>query len=226
MNLRTTLARALATAAIATGVLTSAAGAAHAADGSAYVTIHASGTCDTAAGEWVVDWSIDNATEAEATLGDVVSTPAASPATGVPATLPAGGTGHATQRIPGAGGQTASLGLTATWADGSAYAASWQFRPPAPCDAEVETGPWPIVDESGAQRSTLSFNPAGGYAMACYSGTPENVAIEVRYTTGDTARRIVPQFGCTVAGPWGATGDVVSVRGLVGDFANPWHRVR
>ena len=232
MNLRTTVVRTLATAALATAAVTATAGAAHAAGAFPHVTIHASGTCDTATGEWVVDWSIDNAADATATLGDVVSTPATSPATGVPATVPAASTAHATQRVPGSGGQTAALALTATWPDGSTYAASWQFRPPAPCTATVaaeppvETGPWPIVDESGVQRSTLSFNPETGYAMACYSGEPENVVIEVKYTSGQTARRLVPQFGCNVAGPYGDTGAVVEVRGLVGDFANPWHRVR
>jgi len=281
MNLRTTAVRTLAAAALAAGAVTATAGAAHAAQAFPHVTIHASGACDTTTGEWVVDWSISNAAQATATLTDVVSAPASSPATGVPATVAAGSTEHATQRIPGTGGQTASLSLTATWPDGATYAASWQFRPPAPCtpaaiagpaagpadpadpaattatatagpagpaaghataavaeataetnsaaatdEPPVETGPWPIVDESGRQRSTLSFNPETGYAMACYSGEPENVVIEVEYESGQTARRLVPQFGCNVAGPYGGTGPVVKVRGLVGEFANPWHRVR
>ena len=233
MNLRTTAARALATATLTTAALATAAvtatTTAHAADAFPHVTIHAAGTCDSTTGDWVVDWSITNAADAPATLGDVVSTPAASPATGVPATVPAAATAHATQRVPGSGGQTAALSLTATWPDGTTYAASWQFRPPAPCTrdrAAVETGPWPIVDEAGTQRSTLTFNPETGYAMACYGGPAEDVAIEVEYTSGATARRIIPQFGCNVAGPYGSTGDVVMVRGLVGDFANPWHRVR
>jgi hypothetical protein len=89
-----------------------------------------------------------------------------------------------------------------------------------------ETGSWPIVDENGVQRSTVSVNWTTGYATACYGDEAGTIRIELRFESGYIQRRVVPQFGCTVASPNGAPSDAgraVAVRGLVGDFANPWH---
>ncbi len=76
------------------------------------------------------------------------------------------------------------------------------------------------------QRSSLSINWTTGYALACYGGEAGDVRIELRFESGYIQRRIVPQFGCQVAGPPGAPADAgspVAVRGVVGDFVNPWH---
>jgi hypothetical protein len=89
--------------------------------------------------------------------------------------------------------------------------------------ASATTGSWPIVDEAGVTRSTMWFD--GLYLSACYAGADDEVMIEVRYTDGKTNRRFVPQFGCTAVGAHAGTGDVTAVRGLVAEFANPWHEV-
>jgi hypothetical protein len=190
-----------------------------------YFTTYSAGTCDTAAGEWVVDWTVTNQSDEAAIVSDVTSTLATSPASALPGSIGAGVTAHATQRISGTGGQRARLVYTTTWADGTTALNSWDFRPQSPCAKAADTGPWPIVDAAGTQRATLSYNPAGQYATACYGGPAGDVVIEEKFTTGQSIRRIVPQFGCAVAAPYAGTGDVVAVRGLVGDFANPWHEV-
>ena len=89
--------------------------------------------------------------------------------------------------------------------------------------APATTGSWPIVDEAGVAQSSMWFD--GSYLSACYGGPDGRIAIEVRYTDGQTNRRIVPQFGCATVGAFAGTGEVTAVRGLVGDFANPWHEV-
>jgi len=90
----------------------------------------------------------------------------------------------------------------------------------------ADSGPWPIVDQNGVQRTSLSIDWSTGYALACYGGEAGDVRIELQFESGYIQRRVVPQFGCAVAGPPGAPADAgrpVAVRGVVGDFANPWH---
>ncbi|MEV4702486.1 hypothetical protein [Actinoplanes sp. NPDC049316] len=112
------------------------------------------------------------------------------------------------------------FGLSATAAQAA------PVRPVTASASPTDSGPWPITDENGVQRSTLSIDWSTGYAIACYGGEAGDVRIELRFESGYIQRRIVPQFGCAVAGPPGAPADAgppVAVRGVVGDFANPWH---
>src|SRR4051812_7182470 len=39
----------------------------------------------------------------------------------------------------------------------------------------ADSGPWPIVDASGVQRSSLSIDWSTGYATACYGGATGDV---------------------------------------------------
>ncbi|BCJ50024.1 hypothetical protein Asp14428_14990 [Actinoplanes sp. NBRC 14428] len=90
----------------------------------------------------------------------------------------------------------------------------------------ADSGPWPIVDQNGVERSTLSINWETGNAIACYGGEAGDVRIELKFESGYVQQRVVPQFGCAVTTPAGAPADAgrpVAVRGLVGSFANPWH---
>jgi hypothetical protein len=223
MSLRKT-ALAFAIGAVAVGGVAATAALAGA-DTVKHFTTYAAGTCDTATGEWVVAWEVTNQSDETATVGDVTSTPDTSPAEALPATVDGGYTVRVAQRIPGSGGQTARLVYTATWADGTSTLNSWDFRPQSPCAKAADPGPWAIVDGAGKQRGTLTYNPSGQMAMACYGGPDGDVVIEEKFTTGGSIKRVVPQFGCAVAIPYAGTGDVVAVRASVGDFANPWHEV-
>lgn len=92
------------------------------------------GTCDTATGEWVLDWSITNQSDTSALLIVVESTPAASRVGPLPAT-PAGATTHAVQRIPG-DSPGARLTYIAVWTDypGGSYQSITDFAAPGPCE--------------------------------------------------------------------------------------------
>jgi hypothetical protein len=92
--------------------------------------------------------------------------------------------------------------------------------------APADTGPWPIVDASGNQRTSVPLTYAGDYAIACYAYGPNaGVVIEGRYSSGETVRRQIDQFQCNVLISNTSSGVLVEVRGVVGDFANPWHPV-
>ncbi|MEU4222580.1 hypothetical protein [Actinoplanes sp. NPDC026623] len=92
------------------------------------------GTCDTATGEWVVDWAITNQSDTSALLIVVESTPPASRLGSLPAP-PAGGTTHAVQRIPG-DSAGARLDYIAVWTDypGGSYRSIADFAAPGLCE--------------------------------------------------------------------------------------------
>jgi hypothetical protein len=93
-----------------------------------------SGTCDTATGEWVVDWAITNQSDTSALLILMESTPAESRLTSLP--WPQGGaTEHAVQRIPG-DSTGARLVYIAVWTDfpGGSFRSIADFTPTAPCE--------------------------------------------------------------------------------------------
>jgi hypothetical protein len=122
--------------------------------------------------------------------------------------------------------RTAAGAVAAATLIGSALAASATSaaaHAPRAVTAQPTSGSWAIIDQDGVQRTSMWFD--GSYLSACYGPADGQVAIEVRYSDGQTNKRIVPQFGCTSVGAFAGTGDVTAVRGLVGDFANPWHEV-
>ena len=93
-----------------------------------------SGTCDTATGEWVVDWAITNQSDTSALLILTESTPAGSGLTSLP--RPQGGaTEHAIQRIPG-DSASADLVYIAVWTDfpGGSYRSATNFTPSTTCE--------------------------------------------------------------------------------------------
>ncbi|MDT4991506.1 MAG: hypothetical protein QOH97_1398 [Actinoplanes sp.] len=97
-------------------------------------TTAASGTCDTATGEWVVDWAITNQSDASTLLILMESTPADSGLTSLPS--PRGGaTEHAIQRIPG-DSAGAHLDYIAVWTDflGGSFRSITAFTPPTTCE--------------------------------------------------------------------------------------------
>jgi hypothetical protein len=118
---------------------------------------------------------------------------------------------------------TAVAGFLSLSAGAAQAAAPAQAPAHITAAAQADSGPWPIVDAGGVQRSSLSINWETGYAIACYPSGPEVVRIQVRFADGETLTRVIPEFGCNVAGPFTSNSPVVAVRGLVGDFANPWH---
>ena len=93
-----------------------------------------SGTCDTAAGEWVLDWAITNQSDTSALLILRESTPAEGRLESLPSSVQGGATAHAIQRIPG---DSASARLTyiAVWTDfpGGSHQSITDFTAPAPC---------------------------------------------------------------------------------------------
>jgi hypothetical protein len=92
-----------------------------------------SGSCDTATGEWVVDWAITNNSDTQALLILTQSTPADHALTSLP--NPEGGaTAHAIQRIPG-DSTGAHLQYIAVWTDfpGGSYQSIADFTAPSPC---------------------------------------------------------------------------------------------
>jgi hypothetical protein len=92
--------------------------------------------------------------------------------------------------------------------------------------AAADAGPWPIVDASGNQRTSVPLTYAGDYAIACYAYGPNaGVAIDGRYSSGEIIRRQIDQFQCNLLPGNTSSGVLVEVRGVVGDFANPWHPV-
>lgn len=92
--------------------------------------------------------------------------------------------------------------------------------------ADIPQTSWPITDAAGVQYSTLTFNPESRYAIACYASPESNIRIEAMFSQLEQPLvRQVPQFGCTVIGPYSGTGDITAVRGVVGDYANEWHKV-
>ncbi|MDT5029872.1 MAG: hypothetical protein QOC94_43 [Actinoplanes sp.] len=97
-------------------------------------TTAVSGTCDTATGEWVVDWAITNQSDASALLILMGSTPADSGLTSLPSAQ-GGATEHAIQRIPG-DSASASLDYIAVWTDfpGGSFHSVTDFTPPAVCE--------------------------------------------------------------------------------------------
>ncbi len=93
-----------------------------------------SGSCDTATGEWVVDWAITNQSDTSALLILTESTPAGSGLTSLPS--PQGGaTEHAIQRIPGAS-TSAELVYIAVWTDfpGGSFRSVTDFTPTTTCE--------------------------------------------------------------------------------------------
>ena len=93
-----------------------------------------SGTCDTAAGQWVLDWAITNESDTSALLILTESTPSEAALTSLP--WPAGGaTEHAIQRIPG-DSPSARLTYIAVWTDfpGGSFRSATSFTPPAACE--------------------------------------------------------------------------------------------
>jgi hypothetical protein len=92
-----------------------------------------SGTCDTATGEWVVDWAITNQSDTNALLILMESTPVQSRLTSLPWSQ-GGATEHAIQRIPG-DSAGAHLVYIAVWTDfpGGSFRSSGDFTPSAPC---------------------------------------------------------------------------------------------
>lgn len=93
-----------------------------------------SGTCDTATGEWVVDWAITNQSDTAALLILVDSTPAESRLTSLPWPQ-AGATEHAVQRIPGDSAD-AHLDYIAVWTDfpGGSFRSTADFTPATTCE--------------------------------------------------------------------------------------------
>ena len=93
-----------------------------------------SGICDTATGEWVVDWAITNQSDTGALLILMESTPAASALGSLP--WPQGGaTEHAIQRIAG-DSTSATLVYIAVWTDfpGGSFRSATTFTPPTTCE--------------------------------------------------------------------------------------------
>ncbi|MFG1603074.1 hypothetical protein [Actinoplanes sp. NPDC049265] len=96
-------------------------------------TTTVSGTCDTTAGEWVVDWAITNNSDTNALTILTSSTPSDHALTSVPAPT-AGATAHAIQRIPG-DSTGAHLQYIAVWTDfpGGSYQSTTDFTAPSVC---------------------------------------------------------------------------------------------
>ena len=92
------------------------------------------GSCDTATGEWVVDWAITNQSDTNALLILMQSTPAAAALTSLPWPQ-AGATEHAIQRIPG-DSASADLVYIAVWTDfpGGSFRSATTFTAPAVCE--------------------------------------------------------------------------------------------
>lgn len=94
-----------------------------------------SGTCDTAAGEWVLDWAITNQSDTSALLILRESTPAEARLETLPSSVQGGATAHAIQRIPG-DSAAARLTYIAVWTDfpGGSHQSITDFTAPAPCE--------------------------------------------------------------------------------------------
>jgi hypothetical protein len=214
---------AIAAAALISGGIVATAATASA-DEFKFTAAHSSGTCDTATGEWVVDWQVTNNASLDATLSDVESVPADSPIADLPSAIAANATVHGTQRLAGTG-SSARISYKATWTDGASLVNNWDFRPVTPCTKLTYKASWPILDAAGNQRSTMSYNSEGQTLMACYGGPAGDIIIEARTGSGQVLQRAVPEFGCAVAIPYAGTGRFLSVRAVVGDFANEWHDV-
>jgi hypothetical protein len=83
---------------------------------------------------------------------------------------------------------------------------------------------FPLYDANGVQRSSMTYNTDSQFLMACYPNGFK-LTIEEQFENGQIESRAVEQFQCNVATPYGYTGRVVAVRGLIDDYANPWHPV-
>ena len=220
MNLRKHVIRTAAATALVGGALAFAAAPASAATDVKYVDTSASGTCDAATGEWIVDWTVTNLSADAATLSNVVF----APATGtLPAAVAGNGTVHATTRVPGTG-TMGSLTYTATWADGTSQPASWDFKPWGQClKAKAAPGSWAVTDADGTDRGSISGAP--DIANVCdVLADGVSVTVEAQLSDGTTVKRIAPLGGCTPFKPFnGAT--ITAVRGFANGFANDWHSV-
>jgi hypothetical protein len=221
MNFRTTATRTRSVLVLTGAGLALAAGPATA-EAPKYFTTHSSGTCDTA-GEWIVDWKINNGSGAVANLTGVVAQPTTSPITGIPATVEGGASVHAGQRISGSGGQTASLTYTATWADGTSTLDTWYFRPATLCTKVLPaTYSGPVVDAAGVTRG--SIRGEADFINVCDMLADDvAVTVEARLSDGSGLKRIAPLGGCTPAFTGGLK--VTAVRGFANDYANPWHEI-
>jgi hypothetical protein len=223
MSLRTNVVRATAAAALAGAALVLATAPASAASDAKYVDTSASGTCDTATGEWIVDWQVTNLSAGAATLTNVVFAPTAGT---LPGTVAGKGTVHATTRVPG-NGTMGSLNYTATWSDGSAQPASWYFKPFTPCTKAAPTAKapagWSVTDANGTYRGSVTADPhLSNVCDTLADGV--TVSAEAKLSDGSTVKRIAPLGGCTPFQPFnGAT--ITAVRGFANDFANAWHPV-
>jgi hypothetical protein len=215
MNLRTHVIRAAAAIAIAGGVV--AAAAAPAAANISYFTTAASGVCDSATGEWVVDWALSNQSNETATLSAVDFAPA--PGT-LPETVAGNTTVHGTTRVPGDGTQ-GSLNYTSSWADGTHAANTWYFRPWTQCVRTVPDKGWSVSDTAGTLRGGISATPT--LSNVCdQQADGVQVSIEILLTDGSTVTRIAPVGGCTPFLPFNGS-KIRAVRGFADGFANDWH---
>jgi hypothetical protein len=99
-----------------------------------YFLTYAFGTCDTATGQWVIDWQLINQSDEPATVTEVAVTPQGQPIQTLPSSVVGGATVHATQRLAGTPGLSSSLIYTTRWADGTSTMNNWAFRPRAVCN--------------------------------------------------------------------------------------------
>ncbi len=92
---------------------------------------------------------------------------------------------------------------------------------------------YPIYDANGTKVLTMSYDEASQTLTACYAPAGRRVQIQQLWenggTNGDQGIRTVPEqgpsAGCTVARPYGGTGKVLKIRGIVDGFANEWINV-
>ena len=98
-----------------------------------YFSTYAFGSCDRSTGEWVIDWQLINQSDEVAAITAISATPAEWPITGLPESVDAGATAHATQRLAGTPGLTSNLVYTSRWADGTSSFNNWSFRPRTVC---------------------------------------------------------------------------------------------
>lgn len=139
-------------------------------------TITTSATCDFAAREWVVTWSVANPNPVEGTIGNVRVTPPGQPLVGLPNRLPAPGTVSGIQRVAGDAG-SASVTLDVNWDDNtvtydaSGFIALGRCGPPATRTVLVSAN---AVCDAAAREWSIYYNITNPNAIA---GTIGNVRV-------------------------------------------------
>jgi hypothetical protein len=138
--------------------------------------VTASATCDFAAQEWVVTWSVTNPNAVEGTIGNVRVTPPGQPLVGLPNRLPALGTVTGTQRV-GGNESAARVTLDVNWDDNTVtYDATGSIAlgrcgPPATRTVLVSAN---AVCDAAAHEWSIFYNITNPNAIA---GTIGNVRV-------------------------------------------------